>query len=68
MNKAIIKIFSIQFSLALFSFVAVYYCNVFIAYSVGLLMVLLASWFSWNELDGRLNIKATIKNKFKKNG
>ncbi|WP_406844511.1 O-antigen translocase [Flavobacterium soyae] len=65
-NKAIIKIFLIQFPLALFSFVAVYYYNVYIAYSVGVLMILISCWFSWNELNGRLNIKAAINNKFKK--
>ncbi|SEO50167.1 Membrane protein involved in the export of O-antigen and teichoic acid [Flavobacterium sp. CF108] len=65
-NKEIIKIFSIQFTLALFSFIAVYFCNIYVAYSVGLLIILVSSCFSLNELDKKLDIKGIISNKFKK--
>ena len=65
-SRGLIKIFLIQFLLALISFIAVYCFNSYIAYSVGFIMIFLSSWFSWNELDQRLNIKLAIRNRFKK--
>lgn len=66
LNPSTIKIFSIQFSLALACFIAVYFFNVLIGYSVGLILILISSYISFMELEKRLNFVLIIKEKFKK--
>lgn len=70
LNQTTIKIFSIQFAMALICFIAVYYFNIFVAYSVGIVLILISSWFSFKELEKRLKFVEIIKNKIKerKNG
>lgn len=70
MNKSTVKIFIYQFSLALICFIAVYSFDQVIAYTVGCIIILISSWFSFNELEKRLKFVEIIKNKFKggKNG
>lgn len=58
------KIFLLQFLLASICFVAVYYFNIFIAYSVGLLMIIISSYISFTGLEKRLKFIVIIKEKF----
>lgn len=63
-----IRIFTLQFSLALASFLAVKNLTHSYAYVIGSIFVILSSWLSYRELDKRLGLKSVlveIKHKFR---
>ncbi|HAF29708.1 MAG TPA: O-antigen translocase [Bacteroidales bacterium] len=67
-NPSFIKIFFIQLGLALISFMAVKFMNNPYPYIIGVVLIAFSSWYSFIELDKRLDIKAIligIKNRFK---
>lgn len=70
LSSSTIKIFGFQFAIALICFVAVYYFNTYVAYSVGVVMIIISGWFSFKELEERLKFVEIIKTKLKgrKNG
>jgi O-antigen/teichoic acid export membrane protein len=66
-DTAFIKIFVAQFGMALLSFLAVQLLSSFWAYGIGIILIGLSCWYSWIELDNRLDLKTIIvnlKNKF----
>jgi O-antigen/teichoic acid export membrane protein len=66
-DDAFIKIFVIQFGMALLSFLAVQLFSSFWAYGSGIILIGLSCRYSWIELDNRLDLKTIIvnlKNKF----
>ncbi len=66
-NSSFIKIFFFQFTLAIISFLAVQIFSSFWAYGIGLILLAISSWYSWKQLDERLDIKgilSTFKSKF----
>lgn len=52
-----IKIFSIQFGLALGCFIVVMFIKQPYPYFIGVLLIALSSWYSFKELDKRLDLK-----------
>ncbi|PMB24595.1 O-antigen translocase [Fischerella thermalis CCMEE 5319] len=66
-NAEFIKISSLQLGLALLSFLVVkLLCNPYM-YLAGGGLIILSAWYSWKELDKRLDLKAiivSIKNRF----
>ena len=68
-DRAFLKIFILQFILAFCSFIAVKFLKQPYPYIVGILLISLSSWYSYNELNRRLDIKSIIidfaKNKFR---
>lgn len=65
LNKSTIKIFIFQYTSALICFIAVYYFNIYVAYSVGVVMIVTSGYLSFKELEKRLKFVEIIKNKFK---
>jgi len=63
---AIVKIFTIQFILAISSFVAVKFLRDPYPYLVGLVLIGISTWYSYRELDKRLDLKS-IYYKYKPN-
>ena len=66
-DSAFIRIFVLQFLLAMASFLTVKFLKSPYTYFVGGVLILISSWYSWNELDKRLDLKTlfrNIKNKF----
>lgn len=61
-----IKIFTIQFSLAIFSFLVVKFITNSYSYFAGVILILISSWYSFKELDKRIGIHDIIKSIFKK--
>jgi O-antigen/teichoic acid export membrane protein len=60
-NAAFIKIFSFHLGLALLSFLVVNFMINPYAYFSGVVLIILSAWYSWIELDKRLDLKAIIK-------
>ena len=52
-----IRIFTFQFSLAVAGFLTVRYLSFPLIYIIGVILIMLSCWFSYNELDKRLGIK-----------
>ena len=65
-DRAFIKIFVLQFSLAVASFLAVKFMSNPYPYFVGVALILISSWYSWKELDKRLGLKTLFKNIMKR--
>ncbi len=68
-DRAFIKIFFVQFGLAILSFIAVQFFTSLFAYGMGIILIAVSCWYSWKELDQRLDLKTLIvnmKKKFKK--
>ncbi|MEC5166413.1 O-antigen/teichoic acid export membrane protein [Flavobacterium sp. PL11] len=68
-NNDFLKIFLLQLVLAILSFLTVQYFNAFWAYGIGIILILISSGYSWNELDKRMDLKGillNIKTKFRK--
>lgn len=66
-SRALIRIFIIQFLLALGSFVTVRFISSPYKYFVGLILIFLSGWYSLRELDKRIglrNIISEIRNRF----
>ena len=55
-----IKLFSIQFTLALLSFLCVFFFNRQYNYFIGFFLIAISVWISYKELDKRINIKGTL--------
>lgn len=55
------RLFIVQFSLALLCFALVYFLPRVWGYSIGLVIILLSGWYSFNALDKRMNLKQIIK-------
>lgn len=65
-NPSFVKIFVIQFLLASGSIVAVKLLGNPYRYILGSIFVAISAWYSYKELDIRLNIKALLLSRFKK--
>lgn len=66
-NAAFVKIFSLQFGLALLSFSTVKFMSNPWPYIVGVVLIVVSSYYSWKELDKRMDLKSmivAIKNRF----
>lgn len=61
-DLAFIKIFVLQFSLAVTSFLSVKFMSYPYPYFVGGVLILISSYYSWKELDKRLGLKLVFKN------
>ncbi len=61
-----LKLFVIQFTLALACFLTISYLTSFWMYLIGVPIILLSAWYSFNELDKRLHLKDLIKNHLNK--
>jgi O-antigen/teichoic acid export membrane protein len=67
-KKEFIKIFSFQLGLALLSFVAVHFLSNYWSYSIGVILIGISIWYSWIELDKRMDVKSLLiklTNRFK---
>jgi O-antigen/teichoic acid export membrane protein len=66
-NTAFMKIFSLQLGMALLSFLAVKFLSNPWPYIVGLVIIMISTWYSWIELDRRMDLRSifvSIKNRF----
>ncbi|WP_438989057.1 O-antigen translocase [Polaribacter sp.] len=66
-DKEFLKIFTVQFSIAILSFFCTSFLRQPFSYIIGLVLISFSSYYSFMELDRRLNLKETImkiKNKF----
>ncbi len=61
-----VKIFSIQFALALVCFVAIKFISSPWIYFIGVPIILISAWYSFKELDKRMNLKEMFNNYTKK--
>jgi O-antigen/teichoic acid export membrane protein len=61
-DRSFIKIFSIQFLLALSCFGVVKFIDKPFSYFVGSILILFSVWHSYTELDNRLGLKAVLNN------
>ncbi|MGV8947018.1 MAG: O-antigen translocase [Lutibacter sp.] len=61
-DRAFLKIFGIQLSLAVCSFLAVKFIRQPYPYFIGVVLIIISSWYSYKELDKRLGIKSIIAN------
>lgn len=57
-----IKIFSIQFALALICFAAIKFVETPWIYIIGVPIILISAWYSFKELDKRMNLKELLNN------
>ena len=57
LDNSFLKIFFIQFSLAILSFITIRFLLHSYLYIVGVLLIALSSWYSFRELDKRINFK-----------
>ncbi len=64
-TKNFSKIFIIQILLALVSFISVKLFSEIQTYIIGSILILISAWYSFKELDKRIDIKSLLKN-FKK--
>src|SRR5690606_23415421 len=62
-NKGLVKIFVIQFSLAVLCFSVVYFLNKSAAYSLGVVLIVFSCIYSWRELDRKIGIREMISNR-----
>jgi|ERR1035437_356100 O-antigen/teichoic acid export membrane protein len=61
-SSALIRIFLIQFLLAIVSFIAVRFLKSPFTYFVGIGLIAISSWYSYKELDKRIGIQAIMLN------
>ncbi len=61
-----VRIFSIQFALALICFGAIKYVDAPWIYIIGVPIILISAWYSFKELDKRMHLKELLKNYKKK--
>lgn len=62
------KIFSIQIILAVLCFLSIPFLTIYWAYGVGVILVGVSSWYSFRELDKRMDVKSVLlsfKNKIR---
>lgn len=60
-NASFVKIFCILFSLAIFTFLSVFLLSKIYSYIVGIVLICFSAWYSYRELDKRLDFKSIIK-------
>lgn len=60
-ERAFLKIFLIQFSLAVGSFLTVKFLMHPYPYVIGVVLILISSWYSFKEFDKRLDIRAILQ-------
>ena len=65
-SKGIVKIFTFQFTLAILVFVLVLFFSGPYSYVIGSLLFIIALWYSYKELDERMDLKSLIKKYVKK--
>src|SRR6185437_16196278 len=65
-DKTTMKIFTIQFCIAVFCFIADYFFSKIWIYSVGTVLIFVSGYYSWVELNKRIPIKQMIIKRFKK--
>lgn len=65
-SKEIIKVFSIQFSLAIMVFLLVKFFYGYYSYIIGSILIIVVSIFSFKELDRRMDIVELVKKIIKK--
>lgn len=68
-STRVIQIFAFQFFLAVSSFAAVKFLDRPYHYLVGLFLIVTSSWYSFKELDKRINLRSAfveLKNKFRR--
>jgi len=61
-NVDFINIFIIQFSLALICFIVVKVIDKPYSYIIGIILIIISSWYSYKELDKRIGMKAIAVN------
>lgn len=62
-SSGFFKIFGFQFSLATIGFLSVNYLNSPFKYIVGTFLALISIWFSYKEMDKRLDLKSILRYK-----
>jgi len=65
-DKTTMKVFVIQFSIAVFCFISDYFFTKIWVYSVGTVLISVSGYYSWCELNKRIPIKQMISKRFKK--
>jgi O-antigen/teichoic acid export membrane protein len=65
-HSDLVSIFSIQFTLALICFAAIKFFSAPWIYIIGVPIILISAWYSFKELDKRLNLKELLNNYKKK--
>tara|TARA_B110000046_G_C13025697_1_gene413923 strand:+ start:752 stop:2233 length:1482 start_codon:yes stop_codon:yes gene_type:complete len=55
-----IKIFLVQFILAILAFITIHFISEFNSYIIGVLLIVISSWYSFKELDRRLHLKEIL--------
>ena len=56
------KLFVIQFGLAVVCFLAISFLSSTLTYMIGIPVILLSAWYSFKELDKRLHLKELLNN------
>ena len=64
-NSSFIKVFLIQFSIAILSFIVIYLLPQPHVFIVGIFMIIFSCWYSFRELDNRINFKEILSKKRK---
>lgn len=64
-KKDFIKIFALQLGIALISFLVVKFIASPWSYIIGIILIAISAWYSWKELDKRLDLKKMITSKYK---
>ncbi|MDD4606383.1 MAG: O-antigen translocase [Dysgonamonadaceae bacterium] len=67
-EKSFLVLFFIQFALALISFVAVKFLDQPYPYIVGVILIIISSWYSLNELEKRIAMKQIVRDFLRKKG
>ncbi|WP_352421230.1 O-antigen translocase [Proteiniphilum sp.] len=65
-NSSFILIFSVQFLLAILSFIVVNIINRPYAYLPGILLIAVSVWYAYKELERRIGVKEILKNNIQK--
>ena len=60
-DKPFIRIFSIQLLLAVSCFLSVKLLPTLFAYGIGIVLIIISGWFSWRELDKRMDLRMIMK-------
>ncbi|MFA6360295.1 MAG: O-antigen translocase [Dysgonamonadaceae bacterium] len=67
-EKSFLVLFFIQFALALISFIAVKFLDQPYPYIVGVILIIISSWYSLNELEKRIAMKQIVRDFLRKKG
>ena len=65
-EKSTIRIFVFQFLIAIACFTCVQFLNKTFAYSIGCILIIISSIYSWKELEKRIHLKEIITKKFRR--